>query len=522
MTEILVGQPLLTLFLVVALGAAVGAIRIGPIRLGAAGALFVALIVSAANPELSEGFGLVQQVGLALFVYTVGIASGATVGKALRSNVPLMVGAVVASVLGAVVAGVVGGALGLPSGLSTGLFTGALTAAPALDAATRMVGGTDPAVGYSTGYPVGVLVGIVVVTLIAGLSWTGKKDTPPLAGRGLHALTVRVTETIQPKDIPEWADQTVRFSYVKREGKTRVLVPGEELREGDEVVVVGEPGGPEHVLEEIGVPVPGHLADDRSEVVFERIVLSNDSLPGRSVADLQLPAQYGAVVTRVRRGDLDLLAREDLALQAGDILAVVAPASELGAVKKYLGDSQRSIAELDSLSIGVGLVLGILAGMVSLPLPGGQMFQLGAAAGPLLVGLILGALRRTGPLVWSMPESVNLTVRHLGMLLFLSALGLSAGPQVAELLRGPLGIKALLCALIVAIVGCAVMVVAGWLGGMSAARTAGGVAGFLGQPAVFQAADARVRDERIESAYSVLFALAILVKILLVPLVWVL
>ena len=66
------------------------------------------------------------------------------------------------------------------------------------------------------------------------------------------------------------------------------------------------------------------------------------------------------------------------------------------------------------------------------------------------------------------------------------------------------------------------MVVAGWLGGMSAARTAGGVAGFLGQPAVFQAADARVRDERIESAYSVLFALAILVKILLVPLVWVL
>lgn len=150
------------------------------------------------------------------------------------------------------------------------------------------------------------------------------------------------------------------------------------------------------------------------------------------------------------------------------------------------------------------------------------MFQLGPAAGPLLVGLLLGYLRRTGPLVWSMPESVNLTVRHLGMLLFLAALGLSAGPSVAELLSSPMGPKALISATIIALVGCLIMVIAGWMSGMSAPRTAGGVAGFLGQPAVFQGAMARVRDERVESAYSVLFALAILVKILLVPLVWVL
>lgn len=216
-----------------------------------------------------------------------------------------------------------------------------------------------------------------------------------------------------------------------------------------------------------------------------------------------------------------MLARDDLALQAGDSLAVVVPAEEMEAVKKYLGDSQRSIAELDSLSIGIGLVLGVLAGMVAVPLPGGQMFQLGPAAGPLLVGLALGYLRRTGPLVWSMPESVNLTVRHLGMLLFLAALGLSAGPNVAALLGGPMGPRALASATVVAILGCTVMVVVGRVAGISAARTAGGVAGFLGQPAVFQGAMARVTDERVESAYSVLFALAILVKILLVPLVWV-
>lgn len=514
-------HPLLTLFLVMAVGAAVGAIRVGPVRLGAAGALFVALFLSAINPALSEGFTLVQQVGLALFVYTVGIASGATIGTALRSNIPLMMGAVIASVTGAMVAGFVGDWLELPRGLSTGLFTGALTAAPALDAATRLADDGSPAVGYSTGYPVGVIVGLIMVSIVAGMKWPGKKDTAPLAGRGLHALTVRVTRATLPKDIPAWANQSVQFSYVRREGKTRVLMPGEELREDDLVVVVGEPGEPEKVVEAIGKLSPIHLDDDRSEVAFERIVLSNDDLPGKTVGALRLPARYGALATRVRRGDLDLLAREDLPLQAGDHIAVVVPREQIEAVTSYLGDSQKSVAELDSLSIGVGLVLGILVGMVAVPLPGGQMFQLGMAAGPLLVGLLLGALRRTGPLVWSMPESVNLTIRHLGMLLFLAALGLSAGPQVAELLRSSMGMKAILLSFLVAFVGCAVMVAVGLVTGMSAPRTAGGVAGFLGQPAVFQAAEARIRDERIESAYSVLFALAILVKILLVPLVWV-
>lgn len=519
MLQFLTGYPLLTVFLVVAVGAAVGAIRFGPVRLGAAGALFVGLLLSAMNPELSEGFSLVQQIGLALFVYTVGIASGATFASALRRNMPLMFGAVGASLVGALAAGIGGHLLGLPGPLSTGLFTGALTAAPALEAASQLTGDPAAAVGYSTGYPVGVIVGIVVVSLVAARPWTGVKDSPALAGRGLHALTVRVAQTVAPQSIPAWVEQHVRFSYVLRDGKTRVLAPGEELREGDEVVIVGEPGEPEEVAGLIGEVLPEHLADDRSRVEFERVLLSNPEYLGRTVAELQLPARFGALVTRVRRGDLDLLAREDLSLQAGDQLAVVVPTEQLEPVRKYLGDSQRKVSEIDALSLGVGLVLGALVGLISLPLPGGGAFQLGVAAGPLLVGMVLGALRRTGPLVWTMPESANLTIRHLGLLLFLTALGLSAGPAVAELLRSPEGWKAIALSLVVAVAGVLVMLLVGRFAGLSAPRTAGGVAGFLGQPAVLQAADARVQDERVESAYGALFALAILAKIFLVPVV---
>ena len=519
MSQVLADAPLLTIFLVVAVGAALGAIRFGPVRLGAAGALFIGLALSAWQPELSKGFSLVQQIGLALFVYSVGLASGATFVAAFKKNLPLMLASVLGAGLGAVVAGLGGKLLGLSSGLTAGLFTGALTAAPALETASQLVEGNGPAVGYSSGYPIGVIVGIVAVSLVVTRPWQGKNDSPALAGRGLAALTVRVRDSVLPQRLPEWRDQLIHFSYISRSGKTRVLVPGEELLPGDDVVIVGEPGAPEAVAGRIGEVLPQHLADDRSSVEFERIVLSNPDLTGRPVAALRLPALHGALVTRVRRGDLDLLAREDLNLQAGDNLAVVVPADQLDAVKAYLGDSQKKVSEIDALSLGLGLVLGVLVGLVTLPLPGGMTFRLGVAAGPLVVGMILGALRRTGPITWSMPESANLTMRHLGLLLFLAALGLSAGPDVAALLSSPLGWKALLLATVIAVVGVTVVIIVGGLQKLSAPRTAGGVAGFLGQPAVLQAADARVQDERVESAYGALFAFAILVKILLVPLV---
>ena len=249
------------------------------------------------------------------------------------------------------------------------------------------------------------------------------------------------------------------------------------------------------------------------------MLLSNPDLLGHPVSSLRLPARFGALITRVRRGDLDLLARDDLVLQAGDQLAVVAPADKYGAVRAHLGDSYKSVSEIDVLPVGLGLLLGVLLGLISFPIPGGT-FQLGPAAGPLVVGMVLGSLRRTGPLVWSMPEGANLTVRHLGLVLFLAALGLSAGPAVAQLLAGDQGVQALAVGGVTALAGVIVMVVVGRVAGLSAARTAGGVAGFLGQPAVLQAADARVVDERVENAYSSLFAVSILMKILLVPLVW--
>ena len=520
MASLFASSPLLALFVVVALGAAIGAIRIGPLRFGAAGALFVGLIVSALHPEVvSTHMSIVQPMGLAFFVYCVGISAGATFFQDLRKQTNLLALTTIVCVVGALIALAGGRLLGLSSGLTSGLFTGALTAAPALDTATRLTGDPNAAVGYAFGYPVGVIGGILIVTITVTRKWVGPKDTPSLAGASLEAVSIHVSKHINTRDIDAWRDQRVRLSYLRRDGRTRVTAPGEDLLPGDHVVMVGDPASIKETAPLVGEILDHNLEDDRSDLAFERIVVSNPDVAGRSVSELNVTKRFGAVITRVRRGDLDLLARDDLDLQLGDHVAVVVPTDELDDIAEWLGDSERRVAEVDGMAFGIGLVLGLLLGIVSFPLPGGQGFQLGAAAGPLIVGMLLGALRRTGPLVWTLPAAANLTIRQIGLMLFLAALGLNAGPQFASLLGSPEGWRAALLAAVMVVVCCVIQALGAKFIGLSSARAAGGIAGFLGQPAVLQAADARVTDERIEAAYATLFAFAIIVKILLLPLI---
>ena len=520
MASLFASSPLIALFVVVALGAAIGAIRIGPLRFGAAGALFVGLIVSALHPEVvSTHMSIVQPMGLAFFVYCVGISAGATFFQDLRKQTNLLALTTIVCVVGALIALAGGRLLGLSSGLTSGLFTGALTAAPALDTATRLTGDPNAAVGYAFGYPVGVIGGILIVTITVTRKWVGPKDTPSLAGASLEAVSIHVSKHINTRDIDAWRDQRVRLSYLRRDGRTRVTAPGEDLLPGDHVVMVGDPASIKETAPLVGEILDHNLEDDRSDLAFERIVVSNPDVAGRSVSELNVTKRFGAVITRVRRGDLDLLARDDLDLQLGDHVAVVVPTDELDGIAEWLGDSERRVAEVDGMAFGIGLVLGLLLGVVSFPLPGGQGFQLGAAAGPLIVGMLLGALRRTGPLVWTLPAAANLTIRQIGLMLFLAALGLNAGPQFASLLGSPEGWRAALLAAVMVVVCCVIQALGAKFIGLSSARAAGGIAGFLGQPAVLQAAEARVTDERIEAAYATLFAFAIIVKILLLPVI---
>lgn len=516
--DILANSPLLTIFLVIALGTAFGAIPFGPLRFGSAGALFVGLSLGAVDPRLGEGLALVQTLGLALFVYTVGLAAGSTFFRDLRRQLSLMGAAVLTLLVTAAAAMGIGNLLRLGGALTAGTFAGALTSTPALAAATAATGGSEPTVGYSLGYPIGVTVAILAVSVTVNRTWPARRDPQPAASLGLDACTALVKNRTRFEDVPGFADQSVLISYLARDGRTRVASPGEELHPGDRVVVVGPLERVNEAIAHLGERVPEHLADDRTSVDFRRFVVSSRRVAGRSIADLDVPGRFGGVITRVRRGDLDLLARDDLTLDLGDRVLAVVPSSELKAVSKFLGNSEQKVSEIDALTTGIGMASGFGLGLIAVPLPGGADFSLGPAAGPLLVGMVLGGVERTGPIVWGMPTAANRTIRQLGLLLFLAAVGLSSGQDFASQAFTVIGLKVIVAATVIAIVAAVVMLLIARQLGVSAPRGSGALAGLVGQPAVLAYAGTRVVDERVEAGYAAIFALGIIVKIVLVQL----
>lgn len=519
MADLFLASPLMTVFLVVALGAIVGIIPFGPLRVGAAGALFVGLFIGHLAPELSGQMGLIQSLGLALFVYTVGLSAGQTFFGDLRKQSRLMIASFVVLFAGALATIIGGRLLGFAPDFSVGIFAGSMTTTPALAAASAATGTDNPAVGYSLGYPMGVIVGIIAVAMVVSRAWQGRRDTPSLAGQTVEGRTVSVERSIQVRLVPGWQENEIRMSYLQRGDKQRIVTAGEELLPGDLVVVVGLPASVERAALAFGTIEEEHLADDRSQVGFHSFVVSKPQLVGHSVADLNLNSRFGAVATRVKRGDLELLAVDDMILELGDRLAVVFPREEEKSVEDFFGNSQRKISEVDAAGLGTGLVLGLLVGMIEISLPGGSAFSLGSAAGPLIVGMILGYLKRTGPLIWQLPLSANLTIRQLGLLLFLAAVGIASGPAFAETAFTAMGAKALLLGSVIAVVVLTLTAVSGRVLGLSAQRTAGAMAGILGQPAILAFASAKVNDERIEGGYAALFALGIIIKIVLVSVI---
>ena len=84
------------------------------------------------------------------------------------------------------------------------------------------------------------------------------------------------------------------------------------------------------------------------------------------------------------------------------------------------------------VSIGVGIALGLLLGMIPVPLPGGGTFSLGVAGGPLVMALVLGWLGRTGPIGWRMPVVANLVLRNLGLSIFIGSVAIGAGSPFVQ------------------------------------------------------------------------------------------
>lgn len=446
--DFLVEEPLLLLFLVSGLGYALGNVKVKGISLGVAAVLFVGLAFGALSPEMRLPTVLVD-LGLIVFVYTIGLSSGPGFfasfrRKGLRDNAFVFLMLILAALMTVAAAGL----FGLRATVAAGMYSGSLTNTPALagiletiarvaPAGQLIVLETEPVIGYSVAYPMGViglLIAIYTMQRVYRIDY--KTEARALhqyhiVEQDLYARTALVTNPdvagVAVSDLFRRHQWDVVLSRIRR-GEELTLATGDTTFVlGDEVTLVGTADEVDRAVAELGEPAGKQLELDRSEYDYRRIFVSNPELAGRSLSELDLPREYGAIVSRVRRGDIDLLAHGDTVLELGDRVRVVARRTDQPRLAALFGDSYKALSEVNLLSLSVGLALGVLIGLIPIPLPGGVVITLGLAGGPLLVGLVLGALRRTRGVVWTIPYSANLTLRQIGLILLLAGIGVRSG-----------------------------------------------------------------------------------------------
>ena len=216
---------------------------------------------------------------------------------------------------------------------------------------------------------------------------------------------------------------------------------------------------------------------------------------------------------------MDIVPTPDLTLEFGDRVGVLMPPNRKEDIRKHFGDTVKATAEFSYVSLGLGMVLGLLIGLIPIPIPGIGIVTLGIAGGPLFVALILGRLRRTGPLLWVMPLPANIVLRNYGLAMFLAAVGINAGQPFVRTVSETgftmlfIGMAVLLTTVII------VLLVGHYLMKIPYDDLVGVASGATGNPAILVYSTRMAPTERPDIGYAMIFPSMTMVKVIAVQIV---
>jgi putative transport protein len=518
---LLTSQPLLALFFTIAAGYLLGAVSVKGLSLGSGAVLFVGLAVGAFAPTLVIP-ALLGNLGLLLFLYGVGIAYGAqffrglTTADGVKANLAAVIAVGAALALTLAVARWLP-AIDLPHAL--GAYAGAGTSTAALQAALAVFG-TAPATGYSMAYPIGVAVPILLLGVYNAMF---KPKVAKGGASALHAEEIAVNEFyvigMTLLDASRNLPAGVAIAAIRR-GHHNLVAEDSMCIERDDVLLVTGTDREElhNAAARFGAAHPGRMLRDRSDLDYERFFISSAGVAGQPLSALVLPPALNARILHLRRGDVELPLTPDRLLEYGDRVGVMAPRASFDALRALFGDSIKGTGEISYIGIGVGVTLGLAFGAIHWPLPLLGHLSLGFA-GLLLVALLLGWRRRTGPFQWAMPLSANLVLRNFGLTLFLAVVGISSGATFAATFANNGLLYLLLGSAIVATLVIVTMVMALLVFRLPFDSVAGIVAGATGNPAILAFANRIAPTDRPDIGYAMIFPSMTVLKIVLVQIV---
>lgn len=454
-------QAVVVLSLVCTVGLGLGKIKIAGISLGIAFVFFFGIAAGSFGLQIDEQMlNYCETFGLVIFVYTLGLSVGPTFFGSFRHEGTLFnlwgLGVIF---LGTIMSVILSYAMNVPMSDMVGILCGATTNTPALGAAQQALqhaghSGGPAALATAVTYPLGV-VGVIFAMIFLRKFFVKPSDLIVHSGvEDDHTYIgqfVVLNPAVNGKSIAEIAQGTHRKFIISRIWRgDDVIVPMSStvLQTNDNLLVATKREEVSAMEILFGKMVNRDLNKEQvdwnhldAKVESRVIILSNGVLNGKRLGQLHLRDAYNVNVSRVLRGDIKLLATQDLVVRYGDRLTLVGQPEAIDHAEKFLGNSVKTLNEPNLAVIFLGMILGLALGTIPINLPGMESpIRLGIAGGPIIMGILAGAFGPRLHFIAYTTRSASLMLRKLGLSLYLACLGLDAGKDFLATVVRPEGL----------------------------------------------------------------------------------
>ncbi len=453
-------HPQLLIFLSLAIGYAVGKIKVVGFSLGStASVLLAALALGQIGVEITP---LIKAIAFALFIFTIGYKVGPQFfGGLKKDGVSYVILSLFVAIVGLATAVLLGKLFGFNRGTVAGLLSGAMTQSSVIGTAEDAVHSlsinvahqkllsSDIAVAYAITYLFGVAGLILFYKIVPRLlkidlkaeaqkleaQLSGSQQTASWNARPSMRIYRVTSKNVAGKSVSALKDLLagVKIEQIKQDGKLIDPTPTTTIQADDLVLVLGARDQIIALADKIGPEV-----DDATLVALPgemlNIYVTSKKAVGKTVEAVL--KKYGAhcMIHSITRQDHELPLKQRTVIEKGDTLAVMGLTDEVEAFAKSVGYPERETKTTDLMMVGLGCFLGTLLGLAMIKI-GYVSLTLGTGGGILLVGLFFGWLRSVHPTFGGVPAAAQWLLSDLGLNLFIACVGLTAGPRAIHALQ---------------------------------------------------------------------------------------
>lgn len=510
------------LFLLTTLGIILGKIKVRNISLDTSAIFFVALVFGYWGFKIPI---IVQQLGLIFFMFSIGIQAGPGFFESFKKQGKnLILLAVILSFSGGAITILLAKIFHVDMLLAVGLFSGSLTSASSLAITIENTQSMLPSVGFGIAFPFGV-IGVVIITRLSPKIFNiNIKDEEEKHIADVSADYPKIYSKNYVVENPEVIDKTIGELNLRSVTNTNIskvyqkysMTSGKAstiLREGDYVRASGTINDLKRLESIIGKETHNPLPVSRKYSI-RHFIVTNNKIINKPLGQLTLLPMLNITITTIRRSGIEITPNVNSRLRFGDRINVAGPEENMSRMRAFFGNEKSKLDELDFLPIVLGILIGIIIGQIKIPISSNTSFSLGLAGGVLISALLLSRTGKTGKIIWNISGPSNQFLRKLGLILFLSGVGIDAGSKIMDTLNHN-GFGLFIMAAIITIIPMFITLIVGrYMLKINFLRLLGGLTGSMTSTPALSSIEPLTKTNAPQVAYATIYPLALILIII--------